>query len=104
MKRSKARSSDFAPFFLKGIPSASLGSNGPHLAYHQTGDTIYRINPDIMADAAKVAFLAAYSWAARVENMLAQGIAVGLGTVGTGDGLQRVLNPRAHAHPLMTVQ
>ena len=59
------RGSDFAPFFLKGIPSASLGSNGPHLAYHQTGDTIYRINPDIVADAAKVAFLAAYLWADR---------------------------------------
>jgi Zn-dependent M28 family amino/carboxypeptidase len=59
------RSSDHAPFFLKGIPSASLGSNGPHLAYHQTGDTIYRINPDIIADAAKLAFLAAYIWADR---------------------------------------
>lgn len=59
------RGSDFAPFFLKGIPAASLGSNGPHLAYHQSGDTIYRINPDIMADAAKVAFLAAYIWADR---------------------------------------
>jgi hypothetical protein len=59
------RGSDFAPFFAKGIPSASLGSNGPHLAYHQTGDTIYRINPDIMADAAKMAFLAAYAWADR---------------------------------------
>jgi hypothetical protein len=59
------RGSDFAPFFQKGIPSASLGSNGPHLSYHQTGDTIYRINPDIMADAAKVAFLAAYAWADR---------------------------------------
>jgi hypothetical protein len=31
----------------------------------QAGDTIYRINPDIMADAAKMAFLAAYSWADR---------------------------------------
>jgi hypothetical protein len=59
------RGSDFAPFFLKGIPTASLGSNGPHLAYHQTGDAIYRINPDIMADAAKLAFLAAYAWADR---------------------------------------
>ena len=59
------RGSDFAPFFLKGIAAASLGSNGPHLAYHQTGDTIYRINPDIMADAAKVAFLAAFAWADR---------------------------------------
>ncbi|HMA53186.1 MAG TPA: M28 family peptidase [Acidobacteriota bacterium] len=59
------RGSDFAPFYLKGIPAASLGSNGPHLAYHQTGDTIYRINPDIMADAAKVAVLAAFAWADR---------------------------------------
>ncbi len=59
------RGSDFAPFFLKGIAAASLGSNGPHLAYHQTGDTIYRINPDIMADAAKLAFLAGFAWADR---------------------------------------
>jgi hypothetical protein len=59
------RGSDFAPFFQKGIPSASLGSNGPHLAYHQTGDTIFRINPEIMADAAKVSFLASYLWANR---------------------------------------
>ena len=54
------RGSDFAPFHVKGIPAASLGSNGPHLAYHQTGDTIYRINPDMIADAAKLAFLAAW--------------------------------------------
>jgi len=59
------RGSDFAPFFLKGIAAASLGSNGPHLAYHQTGDTIYRINPDIVADAAKLAFLAGFAWADR---------------------------------------
>ncbi len=59
------RGSDFAPFFLKGMPAAGFGSNGPHIAYHQTGDTIYRINPEIMADAAKLAFLAAYSWADR---------------------------------------
>jgi hypothetical protein len=59
------RGSDFAPFFVKGLPAATLGSNGPHLAYHQTGDTIFRINPDIMADAAKLAFLAAFAWADR---------------------------------------
>jgi hypothetical protein len=59
------RGSDFAPFFLKDLPTASFGSNGPHLAYHQTGDTIYRINPDIMADAARLAFLAAFAWADR---------------------------------------
>jgi Zn-dependent M28 family amino/carboxypeptidase len=59
------RGSDFAPFFQKGIPSANFGSNGPHIAYHQTGDTIFRINPEIMAEAAKVSFLASYLWANR---------------------------------------
>jgi len=59
------RSSDFAPFFLKGIPVASFASNGPHLAYHQPGDTIYRINPDIMADIARVAFRAGLRLAER---------------------------------------
>jgi hypothetical protein len=59
------RGSDFAPFFLKGVPAASFGSNGPHIAYHQTGDTIFRINPEIMGEAAKAAFLAGYFWANR---------------------------------------
>jgi len=59
------RGSDFAPFFAKGIPSASMGSSGPHLFYHQTGDSIFRINPDMMAEAAKLAFLAAFFWADR---------------------------------------
>lgn len=55
------RSSDFAPFHQKGVPCISFHSNGPHLYYHQTGDTIYRINPDIMADVAKLAFLSAFA-------------------------------------------
>ncbi len=59
------RSSDFAPFFLKGATCAAFFSNGPHLHYHQTGDTIYRINPDIMADIARLAFLGAFAWADR---------------------------------------
>jgi hypothetical protein len=59
------RSSDFAPFFAAGIPCISFHSNGPHLAYHQTGDSIYRINPDIIADTARLAFLAAFLWADR---------------------------------------
>jgi len=59
------RGSDFAPFMEKGITAASVGSNGPHLAYHETGDTIYRINPAIMGDIAKVSFLAAIAWADR---------------------------------------
>jgi hypothetical protein len=59
------RSSDYAPFFLKGAACAAFFSNGPHVSYHQTGDTIYRINPDIMADIAKLGFLGAYRWADR---------------------------------------
>ena len=56
------RSSDYAPFFLKGAACAAFFSNGPHLAYHKTGDTIYRINPDIMADIARLAFLTVHFW------------------------------------------
>jgi hypothetical protein len=59
------RGSDFAPFYEKGAATASIGSNGPHLAYHAVGDTIYRINPEIMADIAKVAFLSSFAWADR---------------------------------------
>ncbi|MBD3413475.1 MAG: M20/M25/M40 family metallo-hydrolase [Candidatus Aminicenantes bacterium] len=59
------RGSDYVPFYKKGIPCASFASNGPHIDYHGTGDTIYRINPDIMADIAKLAFIAGYNWANR---------------------------------------
>ncbi len=59
------RSSDYAPFFQKGAACVSYSSNGPHLHYHLTGDTIYRINPDIMADIARLAFLSGYAWANR---------------------------------------
>jgi hypothetical protein len=59
------RGSDFAPFFEKGIPCVSFQSNGPHLYYHQTGDTIYRINPDMLADVARLAFIGAYAQANR---------------------------------------
>jgi hypothetical protein len=59
------RSSDFAPFFLQNIPCASVGSNGPHLAYHGTGDTIYRINPEIMGSIARVSFLSIHFLANR---------------------------------------
>ncbi|MBU1186248.1 MAG: M28 family peptidase [Acidobacteria bacterium] len=54
------RGSDYAPFYNKGIPCVSFSSNGPHLFYHLPGDTIYRINPDVMADISRLAFLAAY--------------------------------------------
>ncbi len=52
------RGSDFAPFYLQGVPCASFWSNGPHIEYHTVGDTIYRINPDILADIARLAFRA----------------------------------------------
>jgi hypothetical protein len=61
------RSSDYAPFFQKGASCVSFVSNGPHLHYHLTGDTIYRINPDIMADIARLAFLSGYTWSNRVD-------------------------------------
>jgi hypothetical protein len=35
------------------------------VAYHETGDTIYRINPDMLADMARLGFLASYEWANR---------------------------------------
>jgi len=59
------RGSDHAPFFLRGIPCVSFHSNGPHLFYHQTGDTIYRINPDMLADVARLAFVVAWKRADR---------------------------------------
>jgi len=65
IKHVGVRSSDFAPFYQKGAPCVACSSNGPHVAYHETGDTIYRINPDILADIARLGFLASYEWANR---------------------------------------
>lgn len=65
IKQVGVRSSDYAPFFLQGACCVSFFSNGPHLHYHKPGDTIYRINPDIMADVARLGFLSAYKWANR---------------------------------------
>ncbi len=65
IKHVGVRSSDFAPFFLMGAPCVACFSNGPHLAYHETGDTIYRINPDVLADIARLGFLTSYRWANR---------------------------------------
>jgi hypothetical protein len=65
IKHVGVRSSDFAPFYMKGAPCVACFSNGPHVAYHETGDTIFRINPDILADIARLGFLASYEWANR---------------------------------------
>jgi Zn-dependent M28 family amino/carboxypeptidase len=60
MEKIGMQSSDFAPFVTQGIPSISFSSNGPHLSYHQSGDTLYRLNPEIMADIAVLGFRTAY--------------------------------------------
>jgi len=59
------RSGDYAPFFLMGAACATFSSNGPHLFYHLSGESIYRINPDIIADTARLAFLTIQAWADR---------------------------------------
>lgn len=61
---SRSQVSDHLPFMLQGIRCASFSSNGPHLFYHRTGDSIYRINPDVLADSARLIFLTA----ARLAN------------------------------------
>jgi len=46
-------------------PTAAFFSNGPHPQYHTSADTIYRVNPDIMAQIARLAFLMSTTWADR---------------------------------------
>ncbi len=60
------RSSDFAPFYLQGIPCAAFYANGPHVHYHDGGDTIFRINPDILGAIGRLAFLGTWFWAERL--------------------------------------
>ncbi len=57
------RGSDHAAFHAKGIPVLYFVSNGPHLRYHTTGDTIYRMNPGVMEDIARIGYLTAISLA-----------------------------------------
>lgn len=59
------RSSDYAPFFLNGAGCIAFFSDGPHIHYHMPGDKIYRINPDILGDIARLGFLSAFYWADR---------------------------------------
>jgi hypothetical protein len=59
------RGSDHAPFHAQGIPVLYFVSNGPHLHYHRTGDTIYRMNPHIMQDIARIGYLLAIDLATR---------------------------------------
>lgn len=68
IRRVGVRSSDYAPFFHLGVPCASFHSNGPHLHYHRPGDTIHRINPDMLADVARLGFAASLRRAERDEH------------------------------------
>ena len=63
--RGTSGGSDHAPFLRNEIPCISFSSNGPHLEYHRSGDSIYRVNGDIMADIAKLAFLTGFTFANR---------------------------------------
>jgi Zn-dependent M28 family amino/carboxypeptidase len=63
--RGQGGGSDYAPFHQKGIPCISCVSNGPHLHYHRSGDTLYRINPDVMQDIGRLLYLTGYAWAER---------------------------------------
>lgn len=53
------RGSDHAAFHIQGIPVLYFVSNGPHIKYHTTGDTIYRMNPSVMEDIARIGYLTA---------------------------------------------
>jgi hypothetical protein len=48
--------SDYVPFVLKGIPILSFFSNNFEARIHVPEDTIYQINPDMLADLANEAF------------------------------------------------
>jgi Zn-dependent M28 family amino/carboxypeptidase len=48
--------SDYAPFVQKGIPILSFFSNNLFARIHVPADSIYQVNPDMMADLANEAF------------------------------------------------
>jgi hypothetical protein len=62
MRSVGVRGSDFAPFFAMGVPCASFFSTGPRNehTYHLPADSLYRLNPDIMADISRLAYT--YAW------------------------------------------
>jgi len=53
------RGGDVAPFYYLGVPCAYFMSDGPFPDYHRPGDSIRRVNPDIMAELARLCFRAA---------------------------------------------
>jgi hypothetical protein len=57
------RGGDITAFYNLGVPCAYFMTNGPFPDYHRPGDSIRRVNPDIMADLAKLTLRAAYMFA-----------------------------------------
>lgn len=52
------RGGDIGAFYYLGVPCAYFMTDGPFPDYHRPGDSIRRVNPDIMADLARLALRA----------------------------------------------
>ena len=59
------RGGDVTAFWNMGVPCVYFMTNGPFPDYHRPGDSIYRVNPEIMADLARLALRAALIYADR---------------------------------------
>jgi hypothetical protein len=77
--------SDHGPFMAAGFPVISFSSNGPHLAYHQVGDTIFRVNPDMLEAAARVGYPAAFLLELRGSKAPRQGLEAAMGMTLMGE-------------------
>jgi len=59
------RGGDVTAFYNMGVPCLYFMTNGPFPEYHRTGDSIYRVNPDIMGELARLTLRAAVLYADR---------------------------------------
>ena len=59
------RGGDVTAFYNMGVPCLYFMTNGPFPDYHRPGDSIYRVNPDIMSDLARLTLRAAFLYANR---------------------------------------
>jgi len=59
------RGGDVAPFWYLGVPCVYFMTNGPFPDYHRPGDSIFRVNPEIMGELGRLTFRSAYLYADR---------------------------------------
>lgn len=59
------RGGDVTAFWNQGVPCVYFMTNGPFPDYHRPGDSIFRVNPEIMAELAGLALRAACIFADR---------------------------------------